>query len=456
MDRLAIEINGAGLLIADAKTVLASEPGYAFVDESSIATGLAAYNQTRLYPAKARIGFWSGLRIDDGGMQNNAELAYEHLRQLWQQVGRDSARAILVVPGGYDAEQLGLVLGIAQECGIRVDAMIDTAVAASELRYEGAQLFYVDASLRSASVTRLEQAGGASVDRCETLRGLGLADLYDETVRAIARVFVMETRFDPLHGAETEQALYDGLPDWLEGLHRDGAVKAQVQHAGDTVAVELSVERIRSASLRLFREIARMIRELRTPGVPAVIELNARLAKLPGLSAELKRMEGIVLNELEPGFPARSALARTPELEVADDHVRLLRRLPFVGDGQLPAVASVSANPPQAVADLPPTHVVFDGIGYRLDRGRIEVTNVQPARSVNGTRTISIGGAGETEVVTHCVLQFENGLPAVARSSDTTLRVNDVVVAASQRLAAGDVIRVGELQAELQVVALEE
>ena len=191
MDRLAIEINGAGLLVTDSHKVLASEPGYAIVDDAQATTGSAAYGQARLQPANARSGFWSSLSVEGGAAQSHAELAYEHLKLVWHQAGIRTAAAVLVVPGGYDAEQLGLVLGIAQECGIRVEAMVDSAVAASALRYEDRQLLHIDASLRTVSATRIGQSEAATVEASETSQATGLAEFTDAMVRAIARVFVL-------------------------------------------------------------------------------------------------------------------------------------------------------------------------------------------------------------------------------------------------------------------------
>lgn len=453
MDRLAIEINGAGLLVADAHKVLVSEPGYAIVDESGITTGAAAYAQARLQPAKARSGFWSGLSVEGTAAESNAELAYEHLKQVWSRAGQTGSRVLLVVPGMYDTEQLGLVLGIAQECGIEVEAMIDTAVAASALQYEGAQLLYVDASLRTLSVSRLDQSDAATIDARESSDVTGLADFTDEMARAIARVFVLETRLDPLHQAESEQHIYDGLPDWLQALHRDGVAAAEIRHAGEPVAVELTTERVRSASLRLFREIARLIAELRAPNRPAVVQLNHRLAALPGLRAELERIDGLTLTELAPGFPAISALRRIGQTETSAD-VRFLRRLPFTGIGDSPQPAA-EAEPVQEAARIVPTHVVFEGIGYRLGSDGLAVANASEG-TVNGTRALVIGERGGSIDGTHCLLNFSGDQLAVERIGGSQVRVNDAPVESGHRLEVGDTLRIGDPAAELHIVALED
>ena len=71
-------------------------------------------------------------------------------------------------------------------------------------------------------MTLLEQNGEVQV-RAEHALTQGLASLTDVFARRIAEHFVRATRFDPFTHAETEQALYDRLPEWLEPLHARSA-----------------------------------------------------------------------------------------------------------------------------------------------------------------------------------------------------------------------------------------
>lgn len=455
MNRLAIELNDAGLLVADSQQVLASEPGYAIVDNSHVITGSAAYAQARLMPSRARSGFWSALSVAGAGAESQAELAYEHLKMVWSKADRQASPAVLLVPGFYDNEQLGLVLGIAHECGITVEAMVDSAIAASALQYEGAQLLHIDASLRTVSAARIDQAGAAAVDARETSETTGLSEFNDEMARAIARIFVRETRVDPLHQAATEQQVYDGLPGWLQSLHRSGTANAEIRHSDDVVSVELTTEKVRSASLRLFREIARLIAELRTPGATAVVQLTHRLAALPGLLTELARIEGVTLSALDANFPATSALQRTEAAGAGAEEVRFVRRLPFAGDGEVPAAAEMTQS-----VELPsvvkPTHIVYEGIAYRLGSDGVEISGSTSAESLNGVPAIAVGARGGSVSAAHCKLSFIDDELEVRRVGAAALRVNDESVESRRRLEIGDVVRVGQPAAELHIVALEE
>ena len=43
-----------------------------------------------------------------------------------------------------------------------------------------------------------------------------MLDLYDIWLRVIAETFVQQSRFDPLHTAETEQTIRENILDWLQ------------------------------------------------------------------------------------------------------------------------------------------------------------------------------------------------------------------------------------------------
>jgi len=61
-------------------------------------------------------------------------------RIIMKEIIPNVTAVVLVVPGGYRTEQLGLLLGLAQECGMPVRALVDAAAAASVRPYPKRQL----------------------------------------------------------------------------------------------------------------------------------------------------------------------------------------------------------------------------------------------------------------------------------------------------------------------------
>ncbi|MGI9257587.1 MAG: hypothetical protein ACR2QQ_02010, partial [Gammaproteobacteria bacterium] len=145
MSTLAIDINDANLIVADDTGVLATEPGYAVVGRDGVLTGKAAYAQARLRPRETSNRFWQELSLEENssgldGVANTAQLAFAQLESLWTRFGGAGHDAVLVVPDHYSREQLGLLLGLAVECGMPVRSLVNSAVAASPRPYPGQQL----------------------------------------------------------------------------------------------------------------------------------------------------------------------------------------------------------------------------------------------------------------------------------------------------------------------------
>src|SRR3954452_2784436 len=198
MRTLAIELNDAGIAVADAQSVLAIEPGYAVVEGNKIITGRDAVAKARLNPRQASNRFWNAMSLEPGSAgseisQSAAELAFAQIDSLWKRFGAGADNAVLVVPGHIRGEALGLGLGLANECGIDVRTIVATAVAASVRPYPGRQLLYVDAGLYRVSATLIEQGNEAIVSSEQNVITTGLASLTEGFSRRIAELFVRAT-----------------------------------------------------------------------------------------------------------------------------------------------------------------------------------------------------------------------------------------------------------------------
>ena len=96
-----------------------------------------------------------------------------------------------------------------------VVALVDAAVASTRREYQGAVPVHVDLSLHRATLTRIAQPSMVQTDRTEVIESAGVYALYDLWLSTVAEAFVRQSRFDPLHVAETEQMLLDRLGGWL-------------------------------------------------------------------------------------------------------------------------------------------------------------------------------------------------------------------------------------------------
>ena len=213
MRTLAIELNDAGIAVADAQSVLAIEPGYAVVEGNKIITGRDAVAKARLHPRQASNRFWNALSLERGSAGSEishsaAELAFVQIDSLWKRFGGGADNAVLVVPGHVRGEALGLGLGLANECGIDVRTILATAVAASVRPYPGRQLLYVDAGLYRVSATLIEQGSEAIVSSEQNVITTGLASLTEGFARRIAELLrALDAVRPAAHGRDRADAL---------------------------------------------------------------------------------------------------------------------------------------------------------------------------------------------------------------------------------------------------------
>ena len=313
MSTLAIDINDAALTVADGARVLAVEPGYALLDGGRIVTGAAAFGQARLAPRRVSNRYWSQLSLEPGsagveGAGNAAQLAYEQLNALWQRFRAEADHVVLTVPGFYATEQLGLLLGLAEECGMPVRAMVDVAAAASVRPYPGRQLIYADAGLHRVSVIPLEQGAEATAQQEQGLESVGLADLNDSLARRLAEIFVWSTRFDPFHQAASEQQLYDALPGCLTRLQTEECTEVSLTFGDETFTVEVEREQLLGVASGFYRALLQLISASRASGASLVVQLSERLARLPGLLEQLSRLDDARVVAYGAGHAPRAVL----------------------------------------------------------------------------------------------------------------------------------------------------
>lgn len=457
-DTIVIKINDARLTVAGDGCVLHLEPGYAVVDEGRILTGEEAFAQSRIKPRQTSNRHWSELSGEPGsasvpGVQTSAEIAYAQLERIWTEHGRGAAKAILAVPNDYSNQDLGLLLGLAQECGVPVAGMVDAAVSASAQPYPGRQLLYVDAGLHSVTVTPLEQ--GSEVSSLESSRlDTGLATLMDAFASRIAELFVLETRFDPMHEAETEQMVYNGMLSWLDALRARDRVPIEVAHKGETFGIELQRTQLLGAVQGFYRALQQLVAQTRTGNAGLAIQLSDKLAALPGIVDALSRLDDALIIRQEPGHGALALLDGGASAAVGTDQVRLYRHLPWRGAPvreDTPRTAAVTAVPDREDERVP-THLVYRGIAYRINGEGVVIGRAAPE---NG-RGIVVEEGGQGVSRSHCRVTAADGELKLRDLSSYGTFVNERRVDGETVLKTADVIRIGSPGALLTAIRIEE
>lgn len=449
MNMLALHPNDAGITLLDEERILYRQPGFALIDGDRIKLGDAAFRESRIAPRGIQHRYWSALSTDplpDRRFEHltAADLVSRHLEDAWKAVEGD--RLVIAVPAWLPPESLGLLLGITAELDIPTTAMIDAAVAATRREYRNAVPVHVDMGLHHTALTRLGQAGHAAAERSEVIDDCGLYALFDTWLRVIAEAFVRQSRFDPLHTAETEQALLDQLARWLGDASRLPSVAMKLDYAGLSHEAEIEMLELVNAVAPVYQSIASRLRALYRAGDTPALQLTDRVSRLPGLADFLRARVGGEVFALEPGATARGALARMKN-ESAGKNVSLRRQLPW---DQSPYTVEVQDA---AGSDAgTPTHVLFDHVAYAITAEPLALGT----RVAEESRSIPLDADMPGVSRLHCSIRLADGRCIVEDSSRYGTFLNGHRIDGSTVLQVGDSLRVGSPGFEFRMITLDE
>lgn len=374
-----IEFNDLELTLFRGADRLYRAPGYASVREGELLFGEPAVRLARIHPQQANQQYFNRMNADPlpqptRTAANHADLVYLHLKELARELNED---AILAVPGTLNGEQLGVLLGICQEAGIEVGGFVNAAVAAVATTAVPEKTLYVDVYLQHMLVSELAVAAEVRHGRSFEVRDAGFSSLLDGWVNLIADRFVQETRFDPLHTADSEQQLYNQVYDWVMGPHHRSDVAVEVSHGEQKRRVEVPTAQLEAkAQQRVDRFI---------DALPAdtTLALSARAARLPGFSARLSaagyELRPLAADAVAAGCNEHMALVRT-----VDSELRLVSRLPH--DNAQTESSSVATT-------QTPTHLLRDHRAVALDhpsvRDLVKLSEGGPVLATHGSVTVN-------------------------------------------------------------------
>ncbi len=450
MGLLAAHINDAGIAVLGDDRVLYREPGFALLEDDGLVTGNAALAQSRLKPRRIHNHYWDQLQTEPLADRrfshlSAADLVSSQLQQIWQQVAAHGDRLVVAVPPYMSSANLGLFLGIADELKVPVVAMVDAAVAATRREYQDAVPVHVDLSLHGAMLTRVLQQGRTQTERSEVVEGAGLLALYDGWLRGIADAFVLQSRFDPLHTAETEQLLLNRMNGWLDAAATSDKVTLELEYRDITHTVELDSLELIAMAAPAYQRIVSSLRALFRADETPALQLTDRAARMPGLASLLGARVGGEVFLLEPGATARGLLARCRDMQRPAGGVSLIRQLPWDQAAVSLQQESVSTEGGR------PTHLLHGNTAYVIDAAPL-VLGSQP---VADSRCIDLQQDMPGISRRHCSLMARGGQCVIEDHSRYGTFLNGHRIDGSAVLALGDRLRIGTPGFELRLIELE-
>jgi hypothetical protein len=458
----ALELHDAGLLVvgeSELDTPLAPpSPGYVLLDGDKLLTGAAAASRERLRPRHVRNRFWSepdgpppGRPFPDE--MTRGDLAHAHLEFLWKAIGAGIDEVLLVVSGAHTGPQLGLILGIARAAHVPVSGLVDAATAAAVHPWPGERLLHLDLHLHRAVVTELVRTGDVVRGRVEVAEGDGLVTIRSALARRVAALFLRDTRFDPLHSAETEQRLYDALPYWLNRLRGEDGFDLRFDTAGSERKIELTRERLAGAVDKEYERIARSVGAVKPAGEPTTLLLTHAACAFQGLESRLAKIGNLRIVALPQTASAAGALLARESIRTTGEALPFVTRLPL-REGYAPALRPLPASPRAAPATeaLPelPTHLLLEGVAHAVTEVPFVFGTAIPAAG----RGLNLGAPARGISRSHCSFYRRENDVWVEDHSTHGSFLNDARVEGRSPLAVGDRVRLGSPGVEILMIRL--
>jgi hypothetical protein len=456
MTFLSLELNDAKLRLARGDAaggeLIAESEGYAVIEGAELLTGIDAKRRARLRPIFSYNRFWRDLGVNELPRGNElartpADLAFAHAEALLGPHRANHEGLLLALPAGYTRDQLGLLLGVLGETGLAVDGLVDAAVAAVALQPAGARVLHLDLELHNAVLTLLENGAELRRSQGELLPRHGLLALEEAWVEAIAVTFVRRTRFDPLHDARNEQALWNGLPQWLAALEQAPAAEVELGDRDTLHKVEFARDALLAAAEPRYAALLAFVQQQCPAGVQTDVVLSDRAAAMPGLLGHLSTLPSATVRALPPGAAALGALQYVEEIRRPPGQVSLVTRLKSRA-----VVASASpASGTSSVAEHDrPTHVLFHGRAHPISTVPLLV-----GAAPDHARALRIP-AGPGISRTHCAIVGRDGHAWLEDRSTYGTLLNGSPVRGAVVLRVGDQVRVGSPGVTLDLIRIVE
>lgn len=327
------ELSDTGIQVSVGGNPVILSPGYAVLDGHNLLVGEQGIKNARLLPRWTNNRFWNQLSLEpltNGSekIRHHADLAFAHLDELWQEVSKQVDEVILAVPGSYSKEQLGLLLGMAKECGMPVRGVVDTAIAAVSEQKPYKSILHLDIQLHRIVLTELERGIQLRRKTITTVTQTGQFVLLDRWAHIIAQQFIQSNRFDPMHKAESEQALFDRLPHWIENFTASATNTFELSLGEISHSVSISGEQLLKACTDIYPQIVQQIRTRTVTNQRVQLCISHRFQGFPGFLDSLALLDNCDIVVLEQHAVCKGILKHLTDIRAEEDTLTYITTLP--------------------------------------------------------------------------------------------------------------------------------
>ncbi|MCZ6803238.1 MAG: hypothetical protein O7D86_04705 [Proteobacteria bacterium] len=410
-----LDLNDINLRVVKDKQRLLDSPGYAVIKDNQIAFGTTAEKLKRIHPRNTHDDYWYRLSQDpiqsaSSQIRHNADLAFMHLSEIFEHTGKN-ADWLIAVPANFSQEQLALFLGLLKAEDIKNVILVDSALLTTSNSMLQGDYRYLDIQLHQIIISRLNSNDSKRVISSETFTGIGILKIYDQCAKIMSDEFINQSRFDPHHNAETEQLLYETIPECLKQLNTAAVTTVNIKYHNKVHQAIIKRELVMALFRRLFEVVLQKI----DASMPVI--LNHRLHSLPGIS---EMIENAILLDEDSLFDA--ALKYTDFLQATDASANYINTLPVLAGDSIEKPNALSVKQKNNI-----THVLINNCALKLNAAKCYFDgNHELNENLTDNTCYSIHHSDD-----QYFLQTENS---------RTIFLNENAVAEKSLLALGDTI----------------
>ncbi|MDC1435884.1 hypothetical protein N8303_01320 [Gammaproteobacteria bacterium] len=353
-----IELHDHNIRISSPQGLLGESPGFANTFETPPVFGADALGLTRLHPQQSFNQFWFQLGLDPLVSKNKlfrhqADLAFSHLESITKQFALDGD-TVFAVPSHYSANQLATLLGLVKHCSINAAGLVDLALLALANLHEHQQALFMDVQLHQTVLTLVTKEQGELIrQKVLPIPSTGLLSLHDAWANTITDAFIKQSRFDPLHNADTEQYIYSELGGWLKTIAASKEILLEINNKGSIHQASLTLNNFEQRAQNIFNKVSQEIDSISSSITP--IFALERVSSLPGLPQAIPNIIPVSNNAITQNGYQHLAL-----IKGSGESLKLVSRLPI--DEKNIALSKTSS----ASSASRPSHFVFEHKAYAL------------------------------------------------------------------------------------------
>ncbi|MEM7543330.1 MAG: hypothetical protein AAF384_17355 [Pseudomonadota bacterium] len=285
-----LEISALALRLWRDGELLVESPACAVLNDREPHLGHAAEKIACQHPTTTHRGFWEDLNQaplagTPKTIRHNADLAYLHLQSVLK-ASKKPEELVIAVPSEYDSDQLGLVVGLNEACGVKVAGMVDNATACVASSCAPGHYDVIELGWARSTISRVEVDEDVTRTKVDVVESAGALHAYAALMEAIASAFLDQSRFDPLHDGSAEQRLNDQLGTWLEHAAKREEVELELPWHGNHFQAKIKSAALAGACAQYLDAIAGKVSN-------KAALLTQRTAGIPGWRNHLSLLETI-------------------------------------------------------------------------------------------------------------------------------------------------------------------